>query len=116
MDVATLIGGAVMLWITCKLLPPMIEGWQQGTQQRKMHEAIKEHPAHACEIRKALEPPPPSWTVKKKSGGGAGKWIVIALCIGYIVFPLDIIPDFIPVLGWGDDLAAGLIGLRALMK
>ena len=44
-----------------------------------------------------MEPPPPSWTVEKKPVGGAGKWIVIALCIGYIVFPLDIIPDFISV-------------------
>jgi uncharacterized membrane protein YkvA (DUF1232 family) len=114
MDVATFIGGAFMLFVAAKFLPAMIEGWQQGTQQRKMHEAIKEHPQHASEIRRAMQPPPPSWEVQKKSG--AGKWIVIALCIGYIALPLDLIPDFIPILGWGDDLAAGLIGLRALMK
>lgn len=44
------------------------------------------------------------------------KWAVIALCILYIVFPLDILPDFIPVLGWGDDLAAALIAVQQFFK
>ena len=77
MDVATLIGGAFMLFVAAKFLPPMIEGWQQGTQQRKMHEAIKKNPAHASEIKKAMQLPPPSWEVKKKSG--AGKWLSSSL-------------------------------------
>ncbi len=115
MDVATLIGGAVMLWITCKLLPPMIEGWQQGRAEYEMRQAIKKNPQHAGEIRKFMQPPPPSWTVRKK-GGGAGKWIVIALCAIYIISPLDFIPDIIPGLGWGDDIVAGLIGLTTLLR
>ena len=53
---------------------------------------------------------------KKKSGGGVGKFVVMALCAIYIISPIDIIPDVFPVLGWGDDVAAGLIGLRALFK
>lgn len=53
---------------------------------------------------------------KRKSGVGMGKLVVVALCAIYIISPLDFIPDVIPVLGWGDDLAAGLIGLRALFK
>jgi len=44
------------------------------------------------------------------------RFIVIAVCVIYILSPLDLIPDFIPLLGWGDDIAAGLIGLRALVK
>lgn len=30
----------------------------------------------------------------------------------YVVFPIDLLPDFIPVIGWIDDLAA-LVGLGA---
>jgi uncharacterized membrane protein YkvA (DUF1232 family) len=35
-------------------------------------------------------------------------WRVIAIIVGvvlYVLFPLDLILDFIPVLGWTDDLA-----------
>jgi uncharacterized membrane protein YkvA (DUF1232 family) len=48
--------------------------------------------------------------------GGMSKWLVMGLCALYIVCPIDVIPDFIPVLGWGDDLAAAMIGIRAMFK
>jgi uncharacterized membrane protein YkvA (DUF1232 family) len=44
------------------------------------------------------------------------KWLVIVLCAIYIVSPIDFIPDVIPVLGWGDDVVAGIVGLRQLFK
>ncbi len=44
------------------------------------------------------------------------KYLILGLCIAYILFPLDFIPDIFPVVGWGDDLAAGVIGVKALFR
>ena len=38
------------------------------------------------------------------------KWIVLILVLAllYIISPVDVIPDVIPVVGWADDLAVGV--------
>jgi uncharacterized membrane protein YkvA (DUF1232 family) len=41
--------------------------------------------------------------------------ILIAVAV-YIGSPLDCIPDFIPFVGWGDDFAAALYGLKTLIS
>lgn len=43
------------------------------------------------------------------------KVLLIVACAVYIISPIDFIPD-IPVIGWGDDVVAGLIGLKALLS
>ncbi len=34
--------------------------------------------------------------------------VILILAVLYILSPIDLIPDFIPVVGWVDDLAVGL--------
>lgn len=109
-----------------KFVPPIIQGIEEGIaegKQRRIRKEIANLPPaerlmveqHMINTRPYRETPMFTPQVVKK-GGGLGKFIVIALCIGYIIFPIDLIPDVIPVLGWGDDVVAGLIGLRTLFK
>ena len=41
---------------------------------------------------------------------------IILLSLAYIIFPFDLIPDFIPVLGWLDDGLVLYLLLRRLTK
>ena len=34
--------------------------------------------------------------------------VILILALLYILSPIDLIPDFIPVVGWVDDLAVGV--------
>jgi uncharacterized membrane protein YkvA (DUF1232 family) len=34
--------------------------------------------------------------------------VILILALLYIISPIDLIPDVIPVLGWADDLAVGV--------
>ena len=36
-------------------------------------------------------------------------WIFLALAVIYIFSPIDIVPDFLPLLGWLDDIAVGTL-------
>jgi len=33
-------------------------------------------------------------------------WLMATILGAYIISPIDLLPDFIPVAGWGDDLGA----------
>jgi len=41
---------------------------------------------------------------------------VSAACLAYIICPIDVIPDAIPVLGWLDDFLVGVYGVRRIMN
>jgi|JI10StandDraft_1071094.scaffolds.fasta_scaffold2467442_1 uncharacterized membrane protein YkvA (DUF1232 family) len=34
------------------------------------------------------------------------KLLIVVACIIYVVWPIDVLPDFIPIVGWIDDLVA----------
>lgn len=46
----------------------------------------------------------------------SGKKVLVSCLIGYIFMPIDLIPDFIPVIGYLDDLVIIILGLDMLLK
>jgi uncharacterized membrane protein YkvA (DUF1232 family) len=42
--------------------------------------------------------------------------LMILGALGYFILPFDLIPDFIPVVGYGDDLAALAAAVRQVLK
>ena len=57
-----------------------------------------------------LKDPAVSRSVKLRAGIG------LAIIFAYVISPIDIIPDFIPVAGWIDDLIVVPLGLALLRK
>ena len=38
-------------------------------------------------------------------------WVFLALAVIYILSPIDIVPDFLPILGWLDDFLVGTLAV-----
>jgi uncharacterized membrane protein YkvA (DUF1232 family) len=42
--------------------------------------------------------------------------LVLGLLVAYLVFPIDVVPDFIPVLGYADDAIVVALALRRVVR
>lgn len=40
----------------------------------------------------------------------------LVLLVGYLLFPLDLVPDFVPVLGYADDALVVAVALRSVIR
>ena len=61
-------------------------------------------------IEKALQ----LYYILKKDNVPIKAKAIIVGALAYIIFPIDVIPDFIPVLGWVDDFAVLMIVLSTV--
>lgn len=43
-------------------------------------------------------------------------WVMATILGLYIASPLDLLPDFIPIAGWGDDVAALILMLGFIVR
>ena len=45
-----------------------------------------------------------------------GVRVRLALVLGYLALPFDLVPDFIPVIGYADDVVVVALGLRSVVR
>ncbi len=45
-----------------------------------------------------------------------GVRVRLALLLGYLAMPFDLVPDFVPVLGWADDVIVVVAVLRSVVR
>jgi uncharacterized membrane protein YkvA (DUF1232 family) len=56
------------------------------------------------------------WALLRDRRVPAGQKLILAGIGAYLFFPIDLIPDFVPVLGQLDDLAVVLLGLDLFIR
>ena len=42
--------------------------------------------------------------------------VLLWLLVGYLLLPIDVVPDFVPVLGYADDAVAVVLVLRSVVR
>ena len=75
-----------------------------------MSSLIPTRPPSSVQTQPGTNQPPPA-TPQPARPGCLKPALVAALCLVYVLSPLDIMPDVIPVIGWVDDVLVLLASL-----
>jgi uncharacterized membrane protein YkvA (DUF1232 family) len=81
-------------------------GFRGPTDIRGAIEAVRKLPTYARLV----------WGLARDGRVPGPQKLILVGIIGYLLMPLDVIPDFIPVLGQLDDVAVVLLGLDLFIK
>lgn len=96
-----LIGGTVLLWLVLSAVL-----WRCRPDETGIRDALRLLPDTVRLIhRLARDPDLPR-----------GVRVRLALLLGYLLLPLDLVPDFIPVLGCADDAVIVALALRSVAR
>jgi uncharacterized membrane protein YkvA (DUF1232 family) len=81
-------------------------GFRPPRDPKQAIEAIRKMPAYARLV----------WALARDPRVPTSQKLVLGAIAGYLVFPIDIIPDFIPVIGQLDDLGVLIFGLDFFIR
>jgi uncharacterized membrane protein YkvA (DUF1232 family) len=101
---AALLGGLALLWIAL-VVALYLRARKQGDPAR-LTEALRLVPDVVRLLRRLAADP----TLPR------GVRIRMALLVGYLVMPIDLVPDFIPIVGYADDAVIVAIALRSVTR
>ena len=90
--------------------PQNIERYQQHYSESKFWRKTKSLG------KKVLKPALTLYFVMKSPTTPLSAKIKIAGALGYLILPLDLMPDFIPIAGYTDDLAALIALVKSCMS
>ena len=98
---AAVLGGLLLLWLVL-----LVVLWKAAPEQTRLRDALRLLPDV---IR----------LVKRLAGDRSlsrGVRVRLLLLLAYLAFPLDLVPDFIPVLGYADDAIVIVLVLRSVAR
>jgi len=84
----------------------VIKGFRPPRDPKEALETLRKMPAYARLI----------WALARDPRVPTRQKLVLGAVAGYLVFPIDIIPDFIPVIGQLDDLGVLIFGLDFFIR
>lgn len=98
------VGGLVVLWLV--LLVVLAVAARSSGDRTSMREALRLVPDVVRLVRRlAVDPSVPR-----------GVRIWLAVLLAYLLSPIDLVPDFIPVIGFADDAIIVAVVLRFVVK
>jgi uncharacterized membrane protein YkvA (DUF1232 family) len=95
------LGGLLLLWVT--LVAAL---WRSRPDDLQVKDALRLLPDLVRMLRRlAVDPEVPR-------GARLRLWLVL----GYLLVPFDVVPDFIPVIGFADDAVVVALALRSVAR
>ena len=93
---------ALMLLLYAALVLALIVAGRRGTAR----DIARFVPDCAVLVRRLLGDPRVPWRHK----------LLLGAVVGYLAFPFDLVPDFIPVAGHADDVLVVVLALRVVLR
>jgi uncharacterized membrane protein YkvA (DUF1232 family) len=97
----SIVGGVVLLWITL-----MVALWIGKPDDLGIRDSARLLPDLVRLIKRLATDP----------GMPRGVRVRLAVLLGYLAIPIDLIPDFIPVIGYADDAIIIALVLRSVTR
>lgn len=102
--VVALVGGLILVWVS--LVVAMYLAGRKEQERTTLGDVLRLVPDVVRLLRRlAADPTLPQ-----------GVRIRLLLLVGYLISPIDLIPDFIPVVGYADDAVIVVWALRSVTR